>query len=317
MTFNLGIGSKGSGSWVVFLLFLVSLGGGAMTLTSCKEKGHSGREAGATVYYCPMHPQIKQDKPGTCPICSMDLVLLEAPRKKADEMSKEEGVPDSLKGLAPVHLTAWKQQLIGIRTAPVEKKEVRRIIRTVGRFGGGGFAAAASDFAASGRVTSGGARYVVADIYALDQPFLRQGQRAWVSTLEGSGGRVAARVGQIFPYDETQSRVVRVRLNLDKPLKGGLFANVEIEANSGVRLAIPNDAVMDTGTVRYVFVEAEPGHFTPREVELGLRGEEDWEILSGVRVGEKVVMGANFLLDADAKLKSVLSSHSVESQHKH
>lgn len=51
------------------LFFLLAL----VTAASCSDQGHE-HEAGTTEYTCPMHPQIVQDKPGTCPICNMDLV---------------------------------------------------------------------------------------------------------------------------------------------------------------------------------------------------------------------------------------------------
>ena len=54
-------------------------GHGAHGKTS--EKGHEGMQhgdanpsKGATVYTCPMHPEIRQDAPGKCPKCGMTLV---------------------------------------------------------------------------------------------------------------------------------------------------------------------------------------------------------------------------------------------------
>jgi membrane fusion protein, copper/silver efflux system len=46
---------------------------------SCKNKPEHDEASSATKYTCPMHPQIIADKPGTCPICHMDLVPVSAP----------------------------------------------------------------------------------------------------------------------------------------------------------------------------------------------------------------------------------------------
>ncbi|MGB4415329.1 MAG: efflux RND transporter periplasmic adaptor subunit [Paludibacter sp.] len=40
------------------------------------EHDHSAEEAKNEIWTCSMHPQIKMDKPGKCPICAMDLILL-------------------------------------------------------------------------------------------------------------------------------------------------------------------------------------------------------------------------------------------------
>jgi hypothetical protein len=119
----------------------------------------------------------------------------------ASLVSGSAAMPEALKGLAKVDLSPFKQQLIGLRTAVAGKKPVVRVIRTVGRFAGGSddFSAAVGDFAASGRPSAGRARYLVADVYALDVPYVRVGQRAWVSAFSGSGSRAEGRVTEIYP----------------------------------------------------------------------------------------------------------------------
>ncbi|HVZ79336.1 MAG TPA: heavy metal-binding domain-containing protein [bacterium] len=255
-----------------------------------------------TVYTCPMHHQIRRDHPGSCPICSMTLIPLEDEEKgNAMEGMEDKGLP----GLAPVKLSDHKQQMIGVRMAKAGIESLTRTIRTVGRFAGGGgdFAALAGDFAAQNSLKSSG-RYVVADVYALDLPFVKVGQKAFVSPLSGSGARVEGRVSFLYPYDGTQSRVTRVRVSLPKSDIRDIFANVEIEASTSPKLAVPPGAVMDTGTRRYVFLRTEPGTFVPREVTIGYEGDEGWEVLAGLQEGDEVVDGANFLIDADSQIKA-------------
>src|SRR5207344_3152594 len=114
-----------------------------------------------TTYVCPMHPSITSDKPGECPICGMQLVVASAPageRKllfyrspmnpaqtsptpRKDEMgmdyvpvySDEGGGSPSPTGLATVGIDPQRQQLIGLRTAPVTEGPVGGSWRTVGR----------------------------------------------------------------------------------------------------------------------------------------------------------------------------------------
>lgn len=258
-----------------------------------------------------MNPAFHQDHPGKAPD-GMDLV----PVYENEGMSESASVPDALKGLAAVDLSPFKQQLIGLRTSVVEKKSVVRVIRTVGRYAGGpdDFASVAGDFASRGKVASGRKRFVVADVYALDIPYVKTGQRAWVSAFSGSGPRLEGKVSQIYPYDGTQSRVRRVQISLPNASASELFANVEIEAASQPMLSVPMDAVMVTGLHRYVFVKKSAETFSPQEVVMGFEGENQWQVISGLNAGETVVEGANFIVDADSKL--IANFAAMESEQK-
>jgi Cu(I)/Ag(I) efflux system membrane fusion protein len=84
-----------------------------------------------------------------------------------------------------------------------------------------------------------------------------------------------------------------------------MFGQVELKINLGRRLAVPGDAVIDTGSRQIVYVDKGEGNFEPREVTAGLRAEKWVEILKGLKPGEKVAASANFLIDSEAKLKGI------------
>jgi Cu(I)/Ag(I) efflux system membrane fusion protein len=81
--------------------------------------------ASGQVYNCPMHPYYTSDRPGECPICGMDLVPVEEKEGHGEHASHVEG-------FASLELDPRQQQLIGITTAPVERKAVDRTVRAVG-----------------------------------------------------------------------------------------------------------------------------------------------------------------------------------------
>src|SRR6185369_247620 len=96
-----------------------------------------GAATAAVQYYCPMHPGVVQDQPGTCPICGMTLV------PRARTAAAEEADPDrsagsavasanAVPGLAPITLTPERVQLMGIRTAVVERAALNAALRAVG-----------------------------------------------------------------------------------------------------------------------------------------------------------------------------------------
>jgi hypothetical protein len=244
-------------------------------------------------YYCAMHPWFHQDHPGNCGICGMTLIKKEGGAANGtDAVSAGPAqVPEALKGLAPVDLSPFKQQLIGIRTAVVEDKPVIRVIRTVGQY-------------ARGQAASAKGRYAVADIYALDIPYVKVGQKARISTFSGSGPELEGRVSRIYPRDGTQSHVRRVQISISHAPASELFSNVEIEADSQPLLSVPAEAVMSTGLHHYVFVKKSDEIFAPREITVGFEGDDQWQVLSGLNAGETVVEGANFMVDADSKLEA-------------
>jgi len=71
-------------------------------------------------------------------------------------------------------------------------------------------------------------------------------------------------------------------------------------------VAVPESAVLDSGTRQAVLIDKGEGRFEPRDVKIGRRGGGYVEIKEGVSEGESVVTSANFLIDAESNLKAAL-----------
>ena len=67
---------------------------------------------------------------------------------------------------------------------------------------------------------------------------------------------------------------------------------------------VPESAVIYTGPRQIVFVELGPGRFRQQEVRLGAKSGDAFEVLSGLQPGDRVVTSGNFLIDAEARLRS-------------
>jgi Cu(I)/Ag(I) efflux system membrane fusion protein len=148
--------------------------------------------------------------------------------------------------------------------------------------------------------------WIIADVYEYEAPLVKVGQQARVTLPYSSGGVLHATVGFINPVLDPMTRTIKVRIAVQNPglvLKPDMFANVEIMVSSGSRLVIPRSAVLDSGTRQIVYVEKEPGVFEMRQVKLGVRGENEVEVLSGIKKGERVVTSGNFLLDSESQLQ--------------
>ncbi|WEX78995.1 efflux RND transporter periplasmic adaptor subunit [Sinorhizobium numidicum] len=154
--------------------------------------------------------------------------------------------------------------------------------------------------------------WVIADVPEYDAAAIRKGAAATVRVRNLPGRPFKATVDLIYPEIQAQTRTTRVRIEL--PNAEGLFlANmyVEVEVASGDPapvVAVPNSAVIDTGDRQIVFVDKGEGRFEPRDVALGARGDDRTEITKGIEAGEKIVVSANFLLDAESNLNAALNA---------
>ena len=149
--------------------------------------------------------------------------------------------------------------------------------------------------------------WVYADIYEYELPLIREGQQATVRLSYYPGQTFQGRLIYVYPYLDSKTRTAKVRFELpntsDWKLKPGMFADVELKVGLGRRLAVPREAILDSGTRQIVFVAKGDGHFEPQEVTLGLRVDDQHEILSGLKAGTRVVASANFFLDSESKLR--------------
>ena len=151
--------------------------------------------------------------------------------------------------------------------------------------------------------------WVISDIYVYELPLVKVGQPAKIGLSFLPGKEFTSKIDYIYPLLAGETRTAKVRFIISNPggqLKPQMFTNVEIKIDLGKRLVIPEDAVIDTGTRKVVYVDKEEGYLEPREVTLGLQGEGVVEVTRGLQTGEKVAAAANFLIDSEAKLKGVV-----------
>lgn len=154
--------------------------------------------------------------------------------------------------------------------------------------------------------------WVYADIYEYELPLVKVGQQATVRLSYYPGQTFRGRVIYLYPYLDSKTRTAKVRLELPNTgavrLKPGMFADIELKVSMGRRLAVPHEAILDSGTRQIVFVEKGEGRFEAKEVTLGLRVDDRQEVLSGLTPGTRVVASANFFLDSESKLRESMGA---------
>ncbi len=147
--------------------------------------------------------------------------------------------------------------------------------------------------------------WILLDVYENETQFLGPGARPRVS-LAGRTGSFEAAVSDVLPLFDPASRTMKVRLEADNPgyvLRPDMFVDVELPVTLEAILAVPTDAILDTGLKRTVFVDRGGGYFEPREVETGRRLGGTVEIVRGLMEGERIVVSGTFLIDSESRME--------------
>jgi multidrug efflux pump subunit AcrA (membrane-fusion protein) len=254
------------------------IGGGIYIVQAQRQAPVAAAPLHKAKWQCPMHPQIVRDEPGDCPICGMHLQQVEEPD---DAPAPASAVGDR----APFTLSAERRQLIGVRSEAAARAAVTKTLRLPGRMGDGS---------------------VQAQALEMDGGLLKAGLPALVVVPGGRAKR--AKVTQVDRALDAYSRSFGVQAALleapDERMRPGVFVELRVELTLAQGVAVPKEAVLDTGAHQLVFVAGKDGHFEPRAVELGAEGDGLVEIKKGLAEGETVVTSANFLIDSESRFQA-------------
>ncbi len=154
--------------------------------------------------------------------------------------------------------------------------------------------------------------WMVADVFEQDLAMVRRGQAATIRIDAYPDKVFNGKVTFIYPTVNPETRTAKVRIelpNMQALLKPAMYGRVELASSSSKDkvLAVPESAVLDTGTRQLVLVDLGEGRFEPRTVKIGARADDYAEVTDGLKAGERVVVKANFLIDAESNLRAALS----------
>ena len=148
--------------------------------------------------------------------------------------------------------------------------------------------------------------WILADVFGAEAEYVRPGMLARVA-LPGSMQTFRATVSRaVLPQFDAATQSLKVRLDADNPgylLRPDMFVDVELPVALEPSIAVPVDAVLDSGLKKTVFVARGEGVFEPRDVETGWRFGDRVQIAKGLEAGERIVVSGTFLLDSESKLR--------------
>lgn len=151
--------------------------------------------------------------------------------------------------------------------------------------------------------------WVYAEIFEYEMGGVEVGQKVEAAAPSIPGEVFVGEISSISPILNAPTRTVRVRAQVPDPkglLRPDAFLNVRIINDLGEKLAIPEDSVLHTGDQAYVFLMQGKGRFEPQPITLGQKAGDYYVVLQGLSEGQTVVTGANFLIDSESKIRSVL-----------
>jgi Cu(I)/Ag(I) efflux system membrane fusion protein len=164
--------------------------------------------------------------------------------------------------------------------------------------------------------------WVLADLYEMDLERVHAGDRASFSADALPGRAFEGRVDFVYPTVSSETRTVKLRIALDNPggeLRPGMYGRVLVTGAGAPTLAVPGEAVVNTGERSYVFLARAGGTFEPRVVSVGLEDGDFVQVLAGLAAGDTVVASASFLIDSESRLKAAIEGmgRQPESGHVH
>jgi Cu(I)/Ag(I) efflux system membrane fusion protein len=149
--------------------------------------------------------------------------------------------------------------------------------------------------------------WLEADLYEADLARVHTGDRATVTLDYVPGRAYEGEVSYVYPSVDPAARTGRVRVLLANPeleLRPGMYASVNLVSAPVPRVQVPASAVVYTGPRRLVFVDLGDGRFRPQEIRVGAESGGRYEVLEGLKPGDRVATSGVFLIAAEARIST-------------
>lgn len=153
--------------------------------------------------------------------------------------------------------------------------------------------------------------WAVAEVPEAQAVRLKRGQTVSAVLQADPSQTFAGTMQEILPQVNAATRTLQARFEVDNRggrLVPGMLLRLQIAGPTSSRLVVPSEAVIRTGTRAVAIVRKDDGAFEPREVKLGADLGEQLEVVEGLAEGDRVVASGQFLVDSEARLRSVLGS---------
>jgi len=152
--------------------------------------------------------------------------------------------------------------------------------------------------------------WVYADVYENELSRVRKGDSVELELPYNAGKSLHGKVSYIYPYLQDETRTVKVRIdfaNEIEALKKDMYVTVKIIPTISIdAIAVPEQAVIHSGSRNVIVLSLGDGKFKSVDVKLGALSDGYYEVLEGISEGELIVTSSQFLIDSESNLKAGL-----------
>ena len=153
----------------------------------------------------------------------------------------------------------------------------------------------------------------IAEVYETDLSFIKVGSKVKLNLKAYPGEEFTGKVTFIYPVINPQTRTVKIRsefLSQSNKLKPQMYGETIFSTYAGTGLLVPADAVIFSGNRNVVWVKTSDGMFEARNVEIGQKFGDKYQIISGLNEGDEVAASGGFLIDSESQLRTGKSTGS-------
>ena len=153
--------------------------------------------------------------------------------------------------------------------------------------------------------------WAVAEVPEAQAVRLVRGQKVKAVLQADAAQAFDGELKEILPQVSASTRTLQARFEVDNKdgrLTPGMLLRLQVAGPKSMRLVVPAEAVIRTGRRAVVIVRNTHGAFEPRDVSLGADLGDELEATQGLNEGDQVVASGQFLIDSEARLRSVLGS---------
>ena len=161
--------------------------------------------------------------------------------------------------------------------------------------------------------------WVYAHLYEYELSWPQVGAKVEMISEVDPSVIIEGEIKNIEPIVQKRTRTVKLQILADNKsniLKPNMYVDVRFNMELGKALALPKEAILDTGKRKIIYVDLGQGDFQLREVVVGplvqgiVKGEKVYfyPLVEGAEAGERVVSKGNFLIDSQSQLGAASSA---------
>lgn len=154
----------------------------------------------------------------------------------------------------------------------------------------------------------------IAQIYQYELQWIKVGDKADLQLSYLPGKSFKGRITYIYPYLDSEAKTAQVRIEIQNTgnyeFKPGMFADISIKSPLKLEtVAVPNQAIIHSGTRDVAIISLGNGYFKPVNVTLGARGDDGYvQVIKGLNEGDDIVTSSQFLIDSESNLNAALNN---------